>query len=407
VTAFADVVDVVAVPGDPDVVATLARRYVDTAQAMSDASSRLRALDRGASRSEAVDAFLAKADDLAERLGRVEFRYDEAGEALIEYSSALRTAIDDAAVATRARERAEDDLEAAERLRRHHQAHADTAEDGAGKDHEQVQADRQRLLADDATTEIATADRRLGTVLEDRDRAADRAIARLDVATDDGVRDAVFDDFAGWMEENDAWIESVLTVAGYVGLVLGIVALFFPLTSWLAVILLASMVVGVTGDVARAVAGTGSWADAAVSVISCLTFGIGGTALKAVAQEARVVRSARSTKLQGEGSPRDFADLWTARDWELASPGQLHKPLRDAFGDSVLAQALTYAKTEGPGSRAGDTERLRAVIDLTRALQGSDFILGMTLGNPKSSDWPLWRRVQDLTTRRVEWGTPW
>jgi len=243
--------------------------------------------------------------------------------------------------------------------------------------------------------------------MEDRDRAADRAIARLDVATDDGVRDAVFDDFAGWMEENDEWIDTVLTVAGYVGLVVGVVALFFPLTSWLAVILIATMVVGVTGDVARAVAGTGSWADAALSVVSCLTFGLGGSVVKAVNGEVRVVRRSRRAALREEGATKGFADLWTRRDWELTAPGQFHRSLREAFGDPTLAQALAYARTPGPGSRAGDSQRLQALVDLARALQGSDFILGMTLGNPKSSDWPVWKRVQDLMTKRVAWGTPW
>ena len=61
------------------------------------------------------------------------------------------------------------------------------------------------------------------------------------------ICDAELDDFAGWTEENDEWIDAVLTAAGYVGLVLGVVALCFPPTSWLAMILIASMIRRVAG----------------------------------------------------------------------------------------------------------------------------------------------------------------
>jgi len=61
------------------------------------------------------------------------------------------------------------------------------------------------------------------------------------------IRDAEFDDFAGWTEENDEWIDAVLTAAGYGGQVLGVGALCFPPMSWLAIVLIASMIRRVAG----------------------------------------------------------------------------------------------------------------------------------------------------------------
>jgi len=393
-----------AVPGDPDVVASLARQYASVARVMLDASSRLRALDGDGSRSDAVDAFLAKADDLAERLGRVRGRYDEAGAALLEYSGALRLAVDDAAAASRARVSAEDDLVTAEKLRRYHQDAADATEDGPLKDHDQRQADRQRYLADEAAWRVTAAHRRLDTAREDSDRAAERAVARLDVATDDGIRDAVFDDFAGWMAENDAWISDVLDVMGNVCIVLTVLSFFFPL-AWIGLALVALTVAIAVGATARAAAGTGSWAEAVLALASCATMGVGGALSGTVRAELSSLRATRTAALEAAGAPPSFATAWMRKTFTRYEGRSRTSELFLALGDSDVAHALWLTKRPRPGEVAGDAEALLGAVRRARSFSAASTAWDVASEGISWFGWSTW--IEQQTTRRIPLGTRW
>lgn len=392
------------IDGDPEVVTTLARQYVSTARSMLDASTRLRRLEAGATTSEAVEAFLVKASDLAHRLDRVQGRYDESGAALLDYADALRDAIDAATAARRDEERADDDLDAAERLQRHHQGAADAAVDGVQKDHDQLQAERHRLLAEDAAGRAAVARAALTAAREDRDRAAERAISRLDDATDDGVVDAPFDDFAGWMRDNDEWISVVLDVMGDIALVLTALSLICPF-AWIGVALIALTVLAAAGAIARAAAGTGSWTDAVLAVVSVLTLGVGTTLSSAVRSETAALRATRTSALEASGASPALTRAWISKTWDRLEPRVGSEVLRRALGDVDIAKALLLMKAGRPGQVDGDTVRLALAVTRARRFAAVDYATGVTQEVLSSTPW--FSTLGARTTRRLEWGTAW
>jgi hypothetical protein len=101
--------------------------------------------------------------------------------------------------------------------------------------------------------------------------AAMTVIVRLDDLEADGPRDSFWDDLSGaagaafdgfqqWMEDNDHWIDGLVTAAGIIGMVLAAVAMFIPGLNVLALTLMVG-ILAVTS--AQAVAGTGTWEDVA------------------------------------------------------------------------------------------------------------------------------------------------
>src|SRR5690606_2255882 len=83
------------VPGDPGLVQAGGLQYVEVADAIARSVDRLRNLDAGGDHvSEAVDALMDTAREVAESIQQAEGRYRETGEALLEYAPVLAGAQD-------------------------------------------------------------------------------------------------------------------------------------------------------------------------------------------------------------------------------------------------------------------------------------------------------------------------
>ncbi|MBE7702359.1 hypothetical protein H9623_18870 [Oerskovia sp. Sa1BUA8] len=141
------------VPGDPDVVHSVGIAYREVAQAILDARANLLAIaDMDGMTSEAVEEIGTKAKEIAEEISKVRTRYQETGDALIEYQVALRGAqadADDALVRARAAH------EASETQRRTQAIYLE--QDPSSAPHAQMRADEAEYAAQVAEGRLATA----------------------------------------------------------------------------------------------------------------------------------------------------------------------------------------------------------------------------------------------------------
>lgn len=80
------------IPGDPDGVEAVARRFDTYADGATEAAARLRDIDAGAWVGEAANAFRGAIGDIPEKLERGSRAFSEAGSALFDYARALRDA---------------------------------------------------------------------------------------------------------------------------------------------------------------------------------------------------------------------------------------------------------------------------------------------------------------------------
>src|SRR5262249_3180349 len=86
------------VPGDPDQVATIARRYRDTAAEIAKQASNLRTLAQqaeGGWKGKAGTVFSSHASDLSDRISKAQGRYAATGDALNGWVQPLTTAQDE------------------------------------------------------------------------------------------------------------------------------------------------------------------------------------------------------------------------------------------------------------------------------------------------------------------------
>ena len=230
----------------------------------------------------------------------------------------------------------------------------------------------------------------LGRVVDDAHAevaaAATVAISRIDGASGDGLRDSVFDDIGGavgaayegfqtWMENNDGWISVVIDVASVAGIVLMGVSMFIPGVN-IAAVLVAGLVLLLT--TARATAGTGSWGEVAVSLMSMVLVGSGAVVGKGLRQSVSRLGVERTVQLVKSGVSPRLASAWVGKLWSRSRPGILDKSLLQALGDPFAAQVLRFIR---PPRVVGIGDDAAAVADIVRQLtsmrriQASDVIL--------------------------------
>ena len=369
----------VGVPGDPVLVNAMASHYEAVAASIRGAATRLRSLEAGSSSSDALDAFLVKAAQVSASLGGAEGRYGETGSALKAYASELSLAQEAAAPALANHRDAVDDLAAAEKLVERYEHFALVAADEVVKQEHLDQAAAQRTKAEEARGRVALYARRLTDAHRSVEAAANAAIAKIDDATDDGLADTLWDDLGGtwdagfaafqkWMEENDSWISTVLDVLTVVGAALAIAAIFFPLTCWIGPLALAVMVASTATEAARAVAGTGSWLDVGLSLLSVATFGVGGRALKLSVHNAQ----AKLAFSRVGGLVRGGRDIGGAVRSVNRSVSRVNdKVLRNPFkvlglGDADVGKTWQWLMTSRVGAAVQDQ---RLASELLRRLQ--------------------------------------
>ncbi|WP_423922289.1 hypothetical protein ACPEEZ_02465 [Frigoribacterium sp. 2-23] len=356
--------------GDPVAVAGMADRYVAVADSIRGAAARLRSLDRGSMSSEAVEAFMAKADGLAAQLSQAQSRYDETGYALKSYSTSLQIAHDGAAPALRDFELARDDYAAAEKLKRRFQALA--LSDTGSADYHLDQVELQEKKLEEARVWIGAIRTRMTGLTDDLEIAAQRAITRIDDATADGLNDTAFDDFQGWMEDNDGWITVLLDIVNIAAMLLALVALFVP---GLNVIMIGIMIAVAAAQAARWAAGTGSAVDFGMSLVSVFSFGTGAMVAKGTKQFISSVAARRVDGLVSQGTKSNLAKDWAEAALSRAKPGIGDKFLLKAFGDTDLASAMHFLQRSRVGSFADDPGTMAQFanrIMVTRISVGAD-----------------------------------
>lgn len=393
--------------GDPVAVQDMAQRYHQIATAISDAASTLKRLDGSDSESKAVTAFLKKAGDLADKLGRAEGRYSGTGDALSEYATALTSAIDEASSATRLHEQSETEAQSSTQSQTRYQDFANTATDPDQQQEYQTLADAQGSRADGARADATRAATSMRAAMDGLDAAAQRAIAKIDDSVDDGLDDSAWDDFKQWMKDNDEWISVVLKVVQFAATVLAIAALLFPLTSWLGAAALILMGTALVGDTAKAAAGTGSWADVGLDLVGMATFGTGKLAVSAGRTAVSQVGMSRVGSLVRGGDDVANAVVRVNRSFDRVASEGLRPWYRfAAAGDEDIAQMAQWINRSRVGAAGQSAEAVARLQTWIRVGTGAGWT-GMTLdGAGWLKDYvPAWNDLAKKTTFRT--GAAW
>ncbi|MCA0146559.1 hypothetical protein [Blastococcus sp. LR1] len=387
------------VPGDPDELATLARRYADTAaeiEAQAANLAELTSTSQEAWKSEAGDNFVEVAGDLAGRIGRARARYEAAAQALSFFATALEGVQTEAYDAVRRAQAAEDSQRA---LRN---SAPDAAAPGATPEQLRAAGAEQqahlRAVAG-AADELAAARRDYFFAVESYDRAA-RAAAEILSTGRSG--DDLADD---WWDENAWWIDAVLDVISIVALALVIVAVVIAIVLGPGIAIVGTLLAASSGLslISAAVrldlwaSGNGSLEDALWDLAGAATLGLGkGVAVVAqgllrvtqrVGGRIGAVRAGRQAFADAGRSPVLFDAGKAARatvDAAAASSGtRLTRGL--AFGDDGIADAVSaihrIRQAGGKGAQLtaltglADTIVLGAVTGPSAAINIRSFVL--------------------------------
>lgn len=275
------------VPGDPDDVARLARRYRATADMITRQAENLRRLaERGGASwdSDAGNAFAEHADDLVDRIGKAHERYVTAAGVLDRWVEPLRRAqedVDAAVVAARKQQ-------AQMRANQPSPAPSSTAPPPTP---EQLATERTRASNyETAQSSFDAAKRRFDTAVEDYQSTARRLAGDLHKVIDhDGVHDSFWDRVGGWIDDHAGVLKSVLKITSYVVTALAVTALvislFIPgldlLTGPLTVMIAAGLGGMLVGHTALATVGDGSWLDVGLDLFAIATAGLASGAASA------------------------------------------------------------------------------------------------------------------------------
>ena len=339
------------VPGDPDVVHSVGIAYREVAQAILDARANLLAIaDMDGMTSEAVEEIGTKAKEIAEEISKVRTRYQETGDALIEYQVALRGAqadADDALVRARAAH------EASETQRRTQAIYLE--QDPSSAPHAQMRADEAEYAAQVAEGRLATAASDLADAVRRRGAAAARAPAAVsNVNAPGGVKDG-----GGGCRGADM-MQAISDVASIVAAVAGVLALVLAwvpgLGAALAAVALIAGAVALVADVFLASHGDAGWGNVVMGVLGLVTFGVGrvvGTSLKvgsrgvqaaARVRADQVFRAASGPAGVRLGARRLLNDLGMSR-WGMRATQRV-------AGEVAAARSLRQVASEALSLRA-------------------------------------------------------
>jgi uncharacterized protein YukE len=381
------------VPGDPEELAVLARRYADTAaeiEAQAANLAELTATSQDAWKSEAGDTFVEVAGDLAGRIGRAQARYEAAAQALEFFATALEGVQTEAYSAVRR-------AQAAEASQRALQNSAPDALPPTATPEQLLAAAAEQQVhlraVDGAAGDLSAARRDYSEAVGSYDRAA-RAAAEILSTGRSG--DDLADD---WWDENAWWIDVVLDAIAVVALVLVIAAVViavcaggFAALPIVGTLMSASTVLGAVSVAVRfQMWGTGnaSGEDLFWECAGLVTFGVGkglGMALRAVrgvASHVAAGRVAGAAASVAPGSTR-LTRAATFADDDIAQPlSEIHR-LRKAGGGGAqlngltgLADALVLGTATAPAALLGH----KAVADLP-----DNAVVGPLIGDAAATD---------------------
>ncbi|HEY0249378.1 MAG TPA: hypothetical protein VGC45_14075 [Gryllotalpicola sp.] len=269
------------VPGDPDVVAVGGRDYLDVADAIRGAKSRLDTIDLDGQISQAVDALMDAKGKVADDIGKAEARYRAAGQALVAYAPVLSGAQQDSATALY---RAHAAVQASDTASADHQRYLSLAQsetDPASALRYTNLAQQAEGDATDASGTLSAAKQQIDAAASTRDRAAESAISQIREITDhDGLKDSWWDNWG------KSLLEKITDIAGIVASIAGMLALvvaWIPvvgqaLAAALLVITAAAALVDAIGNTILAATGDRSWTTAIISIVGAALacIGLGG-----------------------------------------------------------------------------------------------------------------------------------
>ena len=280
------------VPGDPDQVATIARRYRDTAAEIAKQASNLRTLAQqaeGGWKGKAGKVFREHASDLADRISKAQGRYAATGDALTGWVRPLSDAQDEVYQAVWDAKAAQQQMTA--------NAPLPPPKPGAPPPSpptpdEQAAEKRRSAAYGQAQTDLSAARTKFNQAVGDYHTAAGTAAKKInDAIGHDGLKDS-------WWDRNFHWIKIVMEVIAVIVIVLAIAALLLacPFAAGFVLFGLAAETLATIAETALVVltlvqlaydsvaAATGkeSWTAAILDVVSLCTFGFGKLAAPAL-----------------------------------------------------------------------------------------------------------------------------
>ncbi|WP_284294250.1 polymorphic toxin-type HINT domain-containing protein [Luteimicrobium album] len=261
--------DVDPTPGDPVLVLSGGREYLDVADAINGAAAAMARLDTGGAISQAVDALVEARDDTIGQIRKAHGRYVAAGDALITYAGVLESVQTDTARALEQAGAAFDEQADAARTRTYYQQLAEVETDPATKNLYLQHAD---LAGQNAATSLQVVARATGDVaaaVDVRDRAAEDAAGHIHQAVaHDGLDDSWWDN---WGAKFVAAIADVADLVSQITGTLAMVVAFIPgigqaLAGALLVIAAVAAITSALANIALAATGKRTWAQAGVAV---------------------------------------------------------------------------------------------------------------------------------------------
>ncbi len=264
------------IPGNPSLVRDQATSMVKAAERMRSAADTLKQIDSGAYDSDAIDAVFVNTTEVAGVLRGASTRYRGTGEALQRYADVLDSAQQQA-------------REANDKL-------AGTNVDGAVWDvaSKQAAVSNPLLLLPDREAERDQVHRELVQAKQELhaqqaqandaheqwqrakdevDQAAEEAIRRIHIAVEDsGLKDALWDDFTGWIDRNLDVIQVVIDALAAVCSIVALLTVAFPpVAAAFAVAALALSVTSLAITLRQHQKGEKGDAEVAVDVVFALT----------------------------------------------------------------------------------------------------------------------------------------
>jgi hypothetical protein len=321
------------VPGDPEEVAGLGRRFKATAAEIEQASARLRTMCTDEFwESDAGAEFRSRSVDTAGKLAQAYERYQAA-------AVALGTDSGDSSGSTAASPRYAGSLQHAQQL----SLQALTSAQDAAAAQRQALSQLHAAIADDASQagvpaglnlslgalspdesgrlpvrpgesaqittlkghynqaagQLSSAQALLARAEQLRDQAAQNASALISYAIGhDGLTDGFWDHVTNFIDEHAGLLSAISRVAGWVASIAGTLALcvgWIPvigqaLAAVLGTLALIASVVALISDLLLAIGGKGSWFDVALDVIAVASFGLGRAATGAVKDSSLLAR---------------------------------------------------------------------------------------------------------------------
>ncbi|MGN6327260.1 putative T7SS-secreted protein [Pseudolysinimonas sp.] len=317
--------------GDPDLLKTKATHYQNIGEAIARSVITLRKIhDTDSMKSKAVDAVRSSADDVAGDIDKAHDRYQQTATALLEYSSSLRTAQDDAA-------RAITDIEAKQTAAQHAHTAATTAQQDADsatdadKSDKATAATKAADAADTADSELRAAQSKWHDAENAKNQAADKAIGLINEVVSGSKKHGLEDSW--W----DNWGSKLLSVVKFICDIAGVLSIFLAWVPFLgqALLLLAALgaLIDLVSAIVAKVQGDGSWGDifmaagmAVLTIFGGKLFALAAKQLKAAAIVSTGVKGSKALReLQGvsKGS-KEFMSFKAAQK-------TLRKPLTSAF----------------------------------------------------------------------------